>query len=184
MPHQWPQQKQLKMADLEAHSAMPVPTESKSTPQPGGCRSSQVFHVPLPEQGVLHSAVQCTEARMEGVNDYTRSLSPLARMRQRLDTGLCPQQLYFQLNQILTARQMETLCWDDRDEYIYRKTYEVDSRKYERYHDDLKVFGNNAEEPLLQVITTCTMTLPPICQTHRYHKCSGPDQLNLTNGKC
>ena len=44
---------------------------------------------------------------------------------------------------------METLCRDHRDEYIYRITYEVDLRKYEHYHDDLKVFGNNAKEILL-----------------------------------
>ena len=51
---------------------------------------------------------------------------------------------------------MEILCRDHRDEYIYWLTYEVDSRKYDHYHDDLKVFGNNAEELLLQVIVLCT----------------------------
>ena len=51
---------------------------------------------------------------------------------------------------------MDILCRDHRDEYIYCVTYEVDSRKYEHYSDDLKVFGNNAEELLLQVVATCT----------------------------
>ena len=52
---------------------------------------------------------------------------------------------------------METLCRGHRYKYIYWITYEVDSRKYEHYRDDLKVFGNNAEEIMLQVITTCTL---------------------------
>ena len=34
--------------------------------------------------------------------------------------------------------------------------YEIDSRRYDHYKDNLKVIGNNAEEILLQVITTCT----------------------------
>ena len=51
---------------------------------------------------------------------------------------------------------METLCRDHRDEFIYCITYEIDLRKYEHYRDDLKVFGNNAEEILFQVIATCT----------------------------
>ena len=45
---------------------------------------------------------------------------------------------------------------DHRDEYIYQLTYEVDSRKYEHFHDVLKAFGNNAKELLLQVIMICT----------------------------
>ena len=70
-PHQSPQQKQLKVMDLEARSAMPTPNEDESLPR--------VFvRIQIAEQGVLHSAVQCTEARMEAVNDLPRSLSPLA----------------------------------------------------------------------------------------------------------
>ena len=51
---------------------------------------------------------------------------------------------------------METLCRDHRDEFIYWMTYEIDSRKYEHYCDNLKVFGNNAKEILLQITATCT----------------------------
>ena len=51
---------------------------------------------------------------------------------------------------------MEILCQDHQEEYIYRLTYEVNCRKYEHYHDNLKAFGNNAEELLLQVVTICT----------------------------
>ena len=64
-PHQSPQQKQLKMMDLEARSAMPTPTEDESSPQPRCRLSSQVVHIQIAQQGVLCSAVQCTEVRME-----------------------------------------------------------------------------------------------------------------------
>ena len=155
-PHQSPQQKQLKMTDLEAQSAMPTPTEDESSPQPRCHLSSQVVCIQIAEQGVIHSAVQCTEARMEAVNDLPRSLSPLAWMWWRLDTGLCVRNPYFWLNQILTKKQMEILFQDHQDEYIYQLTYKINSRKYDHYHDDLKVFGNNAKELLLQVIMLCT----------------------------
>ena len=42
-PHQSPQQKQLKMADLEAQSAMPIPTTAASMPQLRHHMSSQVI---------------------------------------------------------------------------------------------------------------------------------------------
>ena len=51
---------------------------------------------------------------------------------------------------------MEVLYLDHRDEFIYWTMYEIDVRKYKNYKDDLKAFGNNAEEILLQVFTTCT----------------------------
>ena len=89
-PHQSPQQKQLKMMDLEAQSVTPAPTENESLLQPGCHLSSQVVRVQIAEQGVLHSTVQHTEVRMEAVNDPPRSLSPLARTRRSSDTGLCP----------------------------------------------------------------------------------------------
>ena len=57
-PNQSPQQKQLKMADLEAQGTMPIPTGDESSPRPGSCLNSQVVRVPLPEQGILPLAVQ------------------------------------------------------------------------------------------------------------------------------
>ena len=93
---------------------------------------------------------------MEGVSGPPRSLSPLARERRRSDTGLCPRRLHFRLNQILSAKMMETFCRDHRDEFIFQMTNEIDSRKYKHYRDDLKVFGNNAKEILLQIVVTCT----------------------------
>ena len=60
-------------------------------------------------------------------------------------------------------KMMEILCRDHRDEFIYRTTYKIDSQKYEHYRDDLKLFGNNSEEILLQVIATCTWA-------YKYHK--------------
>ena len=105
-PHQSPQQKQLKMTDLEAQSVMPTPTEDESLPQPGRHLSSQVVHIQIAEQGVLRSAVQYTEVRMEAMDDLLRSLLPLARTQRRSDTGLCPRNPYFRLNQIMTWKQM------------------------------------------------------------------------------
>ena len=58
---------------------------------------------------------------------------------------------------------MEILCRDHRDEFIYWTTYEIDSRKYKHYCDDPKLFSNNAEEILLQVVATCTWA-------YEYHK--------------
>ena len=93
---------------------------------------------------------------MECISDPQRSLSPLARERQRSDISLCPRRPHFWLKQILSAKTMETLCWDHRDEFIYWTTYEIHLRKYEHYHDELKGFGNNAKEILLQIVATCT----------------------------
>ena len=45
--HQSPQQKQLKMMDLEARSATPAPTEDESLPQPRCHLSSQVVRVQI-----------------------------------------------------------------------------------------------------------------------------------------
>ena len=90
-PHQLPQQKQLKIADLSAQSAMPIPTTAAFMPQSGYCVSSQVTCPQMPEQSLLHSMLQKTEARMEGIGGQERSLSPLAQERRRSDTGLCPE---------------------------------------------------------------------------------------------
>ena len=40
---------------------------------------------------------------------------------------------------------METLCIENRDEYIYRMTYEVNMDHYAHFTEDLKVLGSNAE---------------------------------------
>ena len=61
---------------------------------------------------------------------------------------------------------MEVLCWDHQDEFIYRTMYEIDVPKYDYYKGGLKVFGLNAEEILLQVITMCMWA-------HEYHKQTG-----------
>ena len=109
----------------------------------------------MPKQSLLCSALQKTEARMEGVGHPQRSFSPLARERQWSDMGLCPERPYYHLNQILDERMMGVLCLNHRDEFIYRTTYEIDIRKYDHYREDLKAFSNNLEEILLQVIATC-----------------------------
>ena len=57
---------------------------------------------------------------------------------------------------------MDVLCLNHRDEFIYQTMYEIDIRKYDHYKEDLKAFGNNAEEILLQVVATCTWA----CEYH------------------
>ena len=73
----------------------PAPTEDGSLPQPRCRLSSQVVHVQIAEQGVLHSAVQCMEARMEAVNDLLRSLSPLAKHDKDQTLDYAPEILPF-----------------------------------------------------------------------------------------
>ena len=76
-PHQWPQQKQLKISDLNARSMTPLLTTAAS--QPGYRVSSQVVQPQMPEQSLLCSALQKTKVKMEGIGHPQRSLSPLAR---------------------------------------------------------------------------------------------------------
>ena len=160
--------------DLEVQSATPVPAEEEPTTHTSNQVSSQVSLAQMPKQELLRSALKQTESRMEGVSGPQHSLSPLARERWRSDTGLCPSQPHFRLNQILNSKMMDTLCRDHWDEFIYRTTYEIDSHKYEHYQDDLKLLGNKAEELLLQVIVMCTWA-------YEYYKLTGrmPDPYLL-----
>ena len=48
-PHQSPQQKQLKMTDIEARAATPAPTGDEPLPHTGNLLNSQVSHVQMPE---------------------------------------------------------------------------------------------------------------------------------------
>ena len=57
-PHQSPQQKQLKMTDLEARVTTPALTGDEPLPHPGNHLSSQVSHIQMPEQGLLCLALQ------------------------------------------------------------------------------------------------------------------------------
>ena len=61
---------------------------------------------------------------------------------------------------------METLCIKNRDEYIYRMTYEVNMDRYAHFTEDLKVLGSNAEEMIRQVIATCVWA-------YEYHQLTG-----------
>ena len=61
---------------------------------------------------------------------------------------------------------METLCVENRDEYIYRMTYEVNMERYAHFTEDLKVLGSNAEEMIRQVIATCVWA-------YKYHQLTG-----------
>ena len=61
---------------------------------------------------------------------------------------------------------MGVLCLNHREEFIYQTTYEIDIHKYDHYREDLKAFGNNAEEILLQVIATYMWA----CECHKKMK--------------
>ena len=189
IPRQSPQQKQLKMANLNAWSAMPVPMTAASMSQPGYRVSLQVTQVQMLEQSLLHLALQKTEAKMEGINHPQSSLSPLAWERRRSDTGLCPKKPHFHLNQILDAKMMKVLCLNHLDKFIYQTTYKIDMRRYDHFKDDLKVFSNNVEEILLQIVTTCmwlmnTMKKLNGCQTLTCPTCSGLNHHCMITGRC
>ena len=68
--------RKLKITDLNARSATPIPTTAAS--QPNYCVSSQVIRAQMLEQSLLCSVLQKTEAKMEGVSHPQGSLSPLA----------------------------------------------------------------------------------------------------------
>ena len=67
------------------------------------------------------------------------------------------------MTQRLRLKQMETLCAENRDEYIYRMTYEVNMDRYAHFIEDLKVLGSNAEEMIRQVVATCVWA-------YKYHQ--------------
>ena len=50
---------------------------------------------------------------------------------------------------------MDYLCHHHCNEYIYSITYEIDMHRYSYFKEDLKVFGNNADELIHQVIGMC-----------------------------
>ena len=101
----------------------------------------------MPERGLLHSTLKKTEWRALVIPNHC------SHPWHGSDNGLI---------WILNAEMMETLCLHYRDEFIYQTMYEIDVRKYDHYREDLKEF-NNAEEILLQVITTCMWA-------HEYHE--------------
>ena len=117
-----------------------------------------------------------------------RLLSPWARERRRLDTGLCPRKPHFRLKQTLNSKVMEELCQEHRDEFIFQTTYEIDLRKYEHYNYNLKIFGNNANEILLQVIMTCTWAREHYALTRHMPDLHLPymlwSRLGSQNGRC
>ena len=61
---------------------------------------------------------------------------------------------------------METLCVENRDEYIYQMTYEVNMDRYAHFTEDLKVLGSNTKEMIRQVIATCVWA-------YEYHHLTG-----------
>ena len=104
------------------------------------------------------------ERRVTGVTGEPSP--PPSRSQRRSDTGLRPNRPRYPMTQKLRRKQMETLCVENRDEYIYRMTYEVNMECYTHFTEDLKVLGNNAEEMIRQVIATCVWA-------YEYHQLTG-----------
>ena len=141
-PRQSPRQKQIKMTEPSSKTTTLTPTIS-----------SVVQFAEMPAQDYMRARLNDMEKRITGVTGEPSP--PLSRSRRRSDTGLRPSRPRYPMTQKLRTKQMETLCVDNRDEYIYRMTYEINMERYAHFMEDLKVLGNNAEEMIRQVIATC-----------------------------
>ena len=115
--------------------------------------SSVVQMAEMPAQDLMHARLNDMEWRIPGISG--EAAPPSFRNRRRSDTGLRPQRPRYPMTQRLRLKQMEMLCAKNRDEYIYRMTYEVNMDRYTHFTEDLKVLGSNAEEMIRQVIATC-----------------------------
>ena len=141
-PRQSPRQKLIKMTEPSSKSTTSTPTVS-----------SVVQLAEMPAQDLMRARLNDMERRITGVTGEPSP--PLSRSRRRSDTGLRPNRPRYPMTQKLRLKQMETLCVENRDEYIYRMTYEVNMDRYAHFTEDLKVLGSNAEEMIRQVIATC-----------------------------
>ena len=141
-PRQSPRQKQIKMTEPPSKTTTSTPTVS-----------SVVQFAEMPAQDHMRARLNDMERRITGVTGEPSP--PSSRSRRRSDTGLRPNRPRYPMTQRLRVKQMETLCIDNRDEYIYRMTYEINMERYAHFTEDLKVLGSNAEEMIRQVIATC-----------------------------
>ena len=141
-PQQSPHQKLIKMTEHHSQSTITTPTVS-----------SVVQLAEMPAQDLMHSRLNDMEQRITGVSG--EPAPPSSRSRRRSDTGLQPERPRYPMTQKLRLKQMEMLCVENRDEYIYRMTYEVNMDQYAHFTEDLKILGSNAEEMIRQVIATC-----------------------------
>ena len=152
-PRQSPRQKLIKMTEPHSQSTTSTPTVS-----------SVIQLAEMPAQDLMRACLNDMEQRITGVTGEPSP--PSSRSRRRSDTGLRPSRPRYPMTQRLRLKQMETLCIENRDEYIYRMTYEVNMDRYAHFTKDLKVLGSNAEEMIRQVIATCVWA-------YEYHHLTG-----------
>ena len=141
-PQQSPRQKQIKMTESN-----PQPTTATPT------MNSVIQMAEMPAQDLMRACLNDMERQIPGISG--EAVPPSSRNRRRSDTSLQPQRPQYPITQRLRLKQMETLCAKNRDEYIYRMTYEVNMDRYAHFTEDLKVLGSNAEEMIQQVVVTC-----------------------------
>ena len=141
-PWQSPHQKQIKMTESNLQPTTATPT-----------MSSVIQMAKMPAQDLMHAHLNDMEQRIPGISG--EAAPPSSRNRRRSDTGLRPQRPRYPMTQRLRLKQMEMLCAENRDEYIYRMTYKVNMDRYAHFTEDLKVLGSNAKEMIWQVIATC-----------------------------
>ena len=152
-PRQSLHQKLIKMMESRSQSTTTTPTVS-----------SVVQLAEMPAQDLMCARLNDMERWITGVTG--EPAPPSSRSRRRLDTGLQPNRPRYPMTQRLRLKQMEMLCVENRDEYIYRMTYEVNMDRYAHFTEDLKVLGSNAEEMIRQVIATCVWA-------YEYHHLTG-----------
>ena len=126
--------------------------------------SSVIRLAEMPAQDLMRACLNDMERRITGVTG--EPAPPSSHSRRRSDTGLQPDRPRYPMTQRLRLKQMEMLCVENRDEYIYRMTYEVNMDRYAHFTEDLRVLGSNAEEMIRQVIATCVWA-------YEYHHLTG-----------
>ena len=141
------------MTEPHSHSTTATPTVS-----------SVIQLAEMPAQDLMRARLNNMERRITGVTGEPSP--PSSHSRRRSDTGLRPSRPRYPMTQRLRLKQMEMLCVENRDEYIYRMTYEVNMDRYAHFTEDLKVLGSNAEEMIRQVIATCVWA-------YEYHQLTG-----------
>ena len=124
-PQQSPHQKLIKITEPGSKPTAMTPAVS-----------SVVQLAEMPSQDLMRARLNDMERRITGVSGDASP--PLSRSRRRSDTGLRPQRPWYPMTQKLRLKQMETLCIKNRDEYIYRMTYEVNMDRYDHFTEDLR----------------------------------------------
>ena len=68
------------------------------------------------------------------------------------DSLLCPSTPRYRIGAMVNEMQVEDLAWNNQNEYIFQITYEINPDDYDHLATDVKAFGVDTTEVLLQVI--------------------------------